>query len=516
MTPSSTDRSHSISPLDVFAAMPHLSALGVEPSPAFETVLNKVPAPAKARLPRQPMERVVDAQPTRDTEADEGYAAERYCVTDGHKKSSDVGPTDRAQHKDDDHETEDEPAEAQLGGPAATGSPPVSQQPQDSTDSQAAVGEEVAQTVDPTSDQALVNGPAAKQLRMPLIHQHVDPATDPTDSPDSSQPLPNVAANSSSEKILGADKPAIDLDQPEASGDATLSTQDYAASVHGNGPPSLAEPGQSSNAADPIVAIDEQTAAAVEIQPVEPSGNSVEQESRNSKGEDSSPQGAEDPQQQVTPSPDHLTKTETQTAALAPLTISDAQTILQETAAPQSGTSQQTTGVSSSQGRLPQQVLTRTEAPRGHNPPSVPVDSARFLSRVAKAFHSAQQREGNEVRLRLSPPELGSLRLQVSVQDGVMVARMETETEAARSTLVNNLPALRERLAEQGVRIERFDIDLMQRPPTGTPDRPSDPQQQHEPQPPRAVRRQPTNPGAPVPNPQSHNWNGQGRLNVII
>ena len=45
-----------------------------------------------------------------------------------------------------------------------------------------------------------------------------------------------------------------------------------------------------------------------------------------------------------------------------------------------------------------------------------------------------------EVRLRLSPPELGSLRLQVSVQDGVMVARMETETEAARSSLVNNLP----------------------------------------------------------------------------
>jgi flagellar hook-length control protein FliK len=145
----------------------------------------------------------------------------------------------------------------------------------------------------------------------------------------------------------------------------------------------------------------------------------------------------------------------------------------------------------------------------------VPVDSARFLSRVAKAFTAAQQRDG-EVRLRLSPPELGSLRLQVSVQDGVMVARMETETEAARTSLTNNLPALRERLAEQGIRVERFDIDLMQRPTTGTPDRPSDPQQQPEPQPFRSLRTNQAKSDIPVSMPSANHWSGQGRLNVII
>ena len=44
-----------------------------------------------------------------------------------------------------------------------------------------------------------------------------------------------------------------------------------------------------------------------------------------------------------------------------------------------------------------------------------------------------------------------------------MSARLEVETESARGALLENLPALRERLAEQGVKIERFDVDLADR-----------------------------------------------------
>jgi flagellar hook-length control protein FliK len=99
----------------------------------------------------------------------------------------------------------------------------------------------------------------------------------------------------------------------------------------------------------------------------------------------------------------------------------------------------------------------------------VEVDAARFLSRVARAFQVAQQR-GGELRLRLSPPELGSLRLELRVLDGVLTARLETETPAARQTLIEQLPALRERLAEQGIRVERFDVDLMQQQGQGARD----------------------------------------------
>jgi flagellar hook-length control protein FliK len=104
------------------------------------------------------------------------------------------------------------------------------------------------------------------------------------------------------------------------------------------------------------------------------------------------------------------------------------------------------------------------------------IDTARLLSRVAKAFNAAQERDG-EVRLRLSPPDLGSLRVEVRVQDGALVAHLHAETDSARTALIDNLPALRDRLADQGVRIERFDVDLMQRQPGGSPDQPGGRQQ---------------------------------------
>ena len=93
------------------------------------------------------------------------------------------------------------------------------------------------------------------------------------------------------------------------------------------------------------------------------------------------------------------------------------------------------------------------------------IDSARFLQRVARAFESARER-GGEIRLRLSPPELGALRVEVTMQDQGLVARVEVETPEARAALMEHLPLLRERLAEQNLRLERFDVDLSQREST--------------------------------------------------
>ena len=87
------------------------------------------------------------------------------------------------------------------------------------------------------------------------------------------------------------------------------------------------------------------------------------------------------------------------------------------------------------------------------------IDPARFIGRVAKAFVTAHER-GGTLQLRLSPPELGSLRLELTVKEGVMTAALETETTAARRVLLDHLPALRERLAEQNIRVERFDVDV--------------------------------------------------------
>ncbi|HEX6963161.1 MAG TPA: flagellar hook-length control protein FliK [Lacipirellula sp.] len=87
------------------------------------------------------------------------------------------------------------------------------------------------------------------------------------------------------------------------------------------------------------------------------------------------------------------------------------------------------------------------------------IDRPRFLQRVEGALRAAQQRDGR-VQVRLAPPELGSLRIELSVQNGAMTAKLEAETPAARTALLDNLPALRDRLAEQNIRVEKFDVDI--------------------------------------------------------
>jgi flagellar hook-length control protein FliK len=108
------------------------------------------------------------------------------------------------------------------------------------------------------------------------------------------------------------------------------------------------------------------------------------------------------------------------------------------------------------------------------------VDATRFVSRVAKAFHAAHDR-GGPLQLRLSPPELGSLRIELRVKEGALTAAVETESASAKKVLLDHLPALRERLAEQNIRIERFDVDVRRegggQQNTGPHDQPHDRQQ---------------------------------------
>ncbi len=95
-----------------------------------------------------------------------------------------------------------------------------------------------------------------------------------------------------------------------------------------------------------------------------------------------------------------------------------------------------------------------------------------FLARVSRAFQAAEQ-NGGSVQLRLSPPELGSLQIRIAVHEGALTASLEAETPAARNLLLDNLPALRERLAQQDIRIERFDVDVRRDPSGGQQDQPS-------------------------------------------
>lgn len=100
-------------------------------------------------------------------------------------------------------------------------------------------------------------------------------------------------------------------------------------------------------------------------------------------------------------------------------------------------------------------------------------DRTRFIERVAGAFRAADRGDGS-VRMKLHPPELGSLHLEVTTRNGGLVARLETDTPEARSLLLDNLSTLRDRLTLQEIKIERFEVIYQDgsggRSPTGADD----------------------------------------------
>jgi flagellar hook-length control protein FliK len=98
-------------------------------------------------------------------------------------------------------------------------------------------------------------------------------------------------------------------------------------------------------------------------------------------------------------------------------------------------------------------------------------EQSRFVQRVARAFQALGDR-GGPLRLRLSPPELGSLKLEIRVDRGELSAHIEAETPAARAMLLDNLPALRERLEQQDIKVARFDVDLSGQSGGGLPQTP--------------------------------------------
>ncbi len=142
----------------------------------------------------------------------------------------------------------------------------------------------------------------------------------------------------------------------------------------------------------------------------------------------------------------------------------------------------------------------------------------RFVQRVEQVFQDLSG-QGGSVRLRLSPPELGSLNIDIKLAKGVMTARVEAETPAARNILLDNLPALRDRLAQQDIKVQRFDVDLMDRSAGGMSNQSSqyqDPSQN----PHAAVVRAPLRGGsespAAVETAASRPVSVEGRLNVVV
>ncbi len=90
-----------------------------------------------------------------------------------------------------------------------------------------------------------------------------------------------------------------------------------------------------------------------------------------------------------------------------------------------------------------------------------PQQEVRLVQRVLRGFEQLANGEG-QVKLRLHPPQLGSLQMTLRVEGSQMSAKLEVENALARDALIDNLPQLRQKLSEQGVNIETFEVTIVQ------------------------------------------------------
>ncbi|MCU0712741.1 MAG: flagellar hook-length control protein FliK [Pirellula sp.] len=91
----------------------------------------------------------------------------------------------------------------------------------------------------------------------------------------------------------------------------------------------------------------------------------------------------------------------------------------------------------------------------------------KLVQRVLKGLEQLSS-GGGQVKLRLHPPELGTLQMTLKIEANVMSAHLEVENSLAKDALLNNLQSLRDKLSEQGMSIDRFEVEVRTDSQSGT------------------------------------------------
>lgn len=102
---------------------------------------------------------------------------------------------------------------------------------------------------------------------------------------------------------------------------------------------------------------------------------------------------------------------------------------------------------------------------------TVNIRDAKAITELSRLVRSSIGSQRSVMMLRLDPPELGQLRIEVRMQQQTLTLRVEAQTPAGHEALQARLPELRHALEQQGIQVGRMDVEL--RPPgmpTSTPD----------------------------------------------
>jgi len=83
------------------------------------------------------------------------------------------------------------------------------------------------------------------------------------------------------------------------------------------------------------------------------------------------------------------------------------------------------------------------------------------MERLTELVQSAEAGD-QKLQVRLTPPQLGSLNIEVTKVDGVVTAKLEVQSAAAQQVLLEHLTGLKESLSQQGNVVERIEIQVQE------------------------------------------------------
>lgn len=120
-------------------------------------------------------------------------------------------------------------------------------------------------------------------------------------------------------------------------------------------------------------------------------------------------------------------------------------------------------------------------SPRPLTEETVRLNRSEAIDQIARVVRTHANGRASSMTLRLDPPELGQLRVDVRMQDHSLVVRFQTQTQAAHDLLQDRIAELRHALEQHGIQLDRAEIEI--RPPTpGQQGRHADGQQHNLPQ----------------------------------
>ncbi len=107
-------------------------------------------------------------------------------------------------------------------------------------------------------------------------------------------------------------------------------------------------------------------------------------------------------------------------------------------------------------------VQTRTTAQPVMLQAGQPVDEAAATGNVVRGLSALVNQRGGVMHMRLDPPELGQLRVQMNIQQGSVTAQFQAATAQAQTILERNIATLRTALERHGLTVERLTVQVHQ------------------------------------------------------